>query len=66
MSNICFEGEPAIEEPRREPRAKWPRTSGCAAPCVPVSGERGVSLGLEVRYLAGRKHPPVFGLKKAA
>ncbi len=63
---IYFNREPAIEKPRWEPRAKWPRTSGCAAPYVPVKDECGVTLRLEVSYLEGRKHLPVFKLRKAA
>ena len=63
---VYFDREPAIEKPRWEPRAKWPRTSGCAAPYVPVKDECGIRLRLEVRYLEGRKHLPVFRLRKAA
>ncbi|MHC4202175.1 MAG: hypothetical protein ACYSU0_19460 [Planctomycetota bacterium] len=36
---VHFNRSPAVETPRWEPRAKWPRTSGCAAPYVPVKGE---------------------------
>ena len=63
---VYFDREPAIEKPRWEPRAKWPQTSGCAAPYVPVKDECGIRLRLEVRYLEGRKHLPVFKLRKAA
>ena len=62
---VYFNRRPAVEKPRWEPRAKWPRTSGCAAPYVPVRGECGVRLRLEVRYLEGRKHLPIFRLRKA-
>jgi len=58
--------KPAVEKPRWEPRARWPRTSGCAAPHVPVRGECGTRLTLEVRYLEGRKHLPIFRLREAA
>ncbi len=63
---VYFDREPAIEKPRWEPRPKWPRTSGCAAPYVPVKGECGARLGLEVSYLEGRKHLPIFRLREAA
>jgi len=63
---VYFNREPAVEKPRWEPRKKWPRDSGCAAPYVPVNGECGVRLELEVRYLEGRKHLPVFKLREAA
>ena len=61
-----FNRAPAIEKPRWDPRPKWPRASGCAAPYVPVKGECGTRLELEVRHLEGRKHLPIFGLRKAA
>ena len=63
---VYFNRRPAVEKPRWEPRAKWPRTSGCAAPYVPVKGECGTRLELEVRHLDGRKHLPIFRLRKAA
>ena len=63
---VYFDREPAVEKPRWEPRAKWPRSSGCAAPYVPVKGECGAKLQLEVRYLDGRRHLPIFRLKEAA
>ena len=63
---VYFDREPAIEKHRWEPRAKWPRTSGCAMPYVPVKGECGARLELEVRYLEGRSHLPIFRLKEAA
>ena len=40
--------------------------SGCAVPYVPVKGECGTRLELEVSYLEGRKHLPIFRLRKAA
>ena len=63
---VYFSRRPAVERPRWEPRRKWPRKSGCAAPYVPVRGECGVRLELEVRYLEGRKYLPIFRLKAAA
>ena len=57
---VYFDREPAIEKPRSEPRAKWPRDSGCAMPYVLVKGRCGVRLELEVRYLEGRNHLPIF------
>ena len=63
---VYFDRELANEKPRWEPRSKWPRESGCAAPYVPVRGECGARLELEVSYLEGRKHLPIFGLRKVA
>lgn len=58
--------EPAIEQARFEPRPCWPRESRCAAPVVPVEGERGVRLTLVVRQFESRSHLPVVELKTAA
>ena len=33
---------------------------------APVRGRRGQPLGLQITYLAGRKHLPIVELKKAA
>jgi len=63
---VYFNRSPAVEKPRWEPRARWPRTSGCAAPYVPVKGECGTRLELVVSHLEGRKHLPIFRLKDAA
>lgn len=63
---VYFDREPANEKPRWEPRSKWPHESGCAAPYVPVRGECGARLELDVSYLEGRKHLPIFGLRKVA
>ena len=43
-----------------------PRGSPCAKPQVPVNGEPGVRLSLDVTYYKGRMHLPIVSLKKAA
>ncbi len=58
--------EPASQLARFEPRAKWPRDAPCAAPQVPVAGNSGVIIRLEVCYQAGRRHLPIVSLKQAA
>lgn len=63
---VYFDRAPANERPRWEVRAKWPRESGCAQPYVPVRGECGVKLELDVAFYEGRKHLPVFTLRKVA
>jgi transposase InsO family protein len=63
---IYFGKRPACREPRFEPRKRWPRGSPCARPRAAVRGRRGDRLELEVRYLAGRRHLPIFTLKRAA
>ena len=56
----------ANEEPRFEPRAKWPAQSRCARPVVKVEGERGVRLQLVVSRFENRTHLPVVALRPAA
>ena len=63
---VYFDREPAVEKPRWEPRRRWPRTSGCAAPYVPVKGGCGTRLELEVSDLEGRRHLPIFRIREAA
>ena len=58
--------EPASQLPRFEPRVKWPRGAPCAAPQVPVAGNSGAIIRLEVGYQAGRRHLPIVSLKRAA
>ena len=58
--------EPASQLARFEPRARWPRDAPCAAPQVPVAGNSGAIIRLEVCYQAGRRHLPIVSLKQAA
>ena len=58
--------QPARERPRLEPRKRWPRTAACASPQAPVAGNRGAVIRLDVHYYAGRKHPPIVALRRAA
>ncbi len=58
--------KPASQLPRFEPRMRWPRDAPCAAPQVPVSGEPGAIVRLEVVYQANRRHLPIVSLKRAA
>lgn len=63
---VYFDRKPANEKPHREPRSRLPRESPCAAPWAPVKGRRGVRLELVIAHLEGRRHLPIFRLKKAA
>ena len=56
---------PANEQPRFEPRARWPRRSRCAAPNVPVKGSAGARLELVVCMLASKRHLPVIEIRRA-
>ncbi len=62
-----YQSMPATnEEPRFEPRAKWPRESGCARPVVMVKGEPRVRLQLVVSRFENRPHLPVVDLQRAS
>ena len=65
-NEVFFSRPAANEQPRLEPRERWPRGSPCAAPRVPVKGKSGVQLELQVTYHANRKHLPVVTLNRAA
>jgi transposase InsO family protein len=57
---------PANQQPRFEPRSRWPRGSPCAAPLAKIDGRAGSKLVLVVGYFEGRKHLPVIELKRVA
>jgi transposase InsO family protein len=63
---VYFDRAPANEKPRWETRPRWPRDSGCAVPYAPVRGNCGARLALDVSLLEGRKHLPIFELRKVA
>ncbi len=57
---------PANEQPRLEPRKRWPRGSPCAGPQVDIAGEPGDPIVLEIDCLEGRKHLPILSARHAA
>jgi transposase InsO family protein len=62
-----YQSTPAAnEQPRFEPRAKWPAKSRCARPVVKIHGERGVRLELLVSRFENRPHLPVVELRRAS
>jgi len=61
-----FSRPPANEQPRFEPRSRWPRGSPCAAPQVEIEGEPGDPAVIEIDYFAGRRHLPVISARRAA
>ena len=63
---VYYERPPANEDPRYEPRRRWPKESSCVDPQAPIKGRRGNRLELCVDYLEGRRHLPIVELKPAA
>ena len=63
---IYFGRFPACRRPRFEPRARWPRSSPCAAPHALIRGRPGIAIELSVEYRGGRKHLPVVSLRRVA
>ena len=57
---------PMNHQPRFEPRAAWPRRSGCAKPVTLVKGKSGVRLGCEIAFQGKRRNLPVVTLKRTA
>lgn len=57
---------PANEQPRIEPRPRWPVESRCAQPRAPVDGKPGTIAELDVTHVAGRKHLPIITLRRVA
>ncbi len=63
---VYFSRPAANEQPRLEPRARWPRGSPCARPLVDIQGEPGDAIVVEIDCLKGRRHLPVISARRAA
>ncbi len=65
-NEVYFEEAPANENPRIEPRAKWPTKSPCALPAAPLQGRRGRVVELVVQPHDADARLPIVELKPAA
>jgi transposase InsO family protein len=66
-NEVYFSRPPASEQPRFEPRRRWPRGLPCAKPQVGVKGEPGDPvIVLEIDCFQGRRHLPVIRARRAA
>jgi putative transposase len=65
-NEVYFSRPAASEQPRYEPRVRWPRDSPCAKPQVDIKGEPGDPILLELDCLEGRRHLPIFNVRRAA
>jgi putative transposase len=65
-NEVYFSRKAANEQPRYEPRERWPRGSPCASPQVEIDGEPGDAIILEIDCLDGRRHLPVLRTRRAA
>jgi hypothetical protein len=65
-NEVHFSRPPANEQPRIEPRPRWPRGSPCAKPQVGMEGEPGDAVILEIDCHNGRRHLPIIRMRRAA
>jgi hypothetical protein len=65
-NEVYFMRPPANEQPRIEPRPKWPRGSPCAKPQVHIDGEPGDAIIVEIDCHQGRRHLPVLRARRVA
>jgi hypothetical protein len=65
-NEVYFSRPPANEQPRIEPRQRWPRGSPCAKPQVGIDGEPGDPVIFEIDGYEGRRHLPVIRAQRAA
>ena len=65
-NEVHFSRPPANEQPRIEPRQKWPRGSPCAKPQVDIQGDPGDAMILEIDCHEGRRHLPVIRARRVA
>ena len=65
-NEVYYSRPAANEQPRLEPRVRWPIDSPCAKPQVEVQGNPGDSIVLKIDCLAGRRHLPIIQTRQAA
>ena len=65
-NEVFFSRPAANEQPRLEPRERWPRGSPCAAPQVDIEGEPGDPIRIEIDCLEGRRHLPIISARRVA
>ena len=65
-NEVYFSRPPANQQPRLEPRERWPRGSPCARPQVDIDGEPGDPMFVEIDFLQGRRHLPILRAHRAA
>ena len=63
---VHFDLPPANEQPRLEPRKRWPRGSPCAKPQVDVDGQPGDPIHIGIDFLEGRRHLPILNARRVA
>ena len=65
-NEVHFTRPPASEQPRIEPRRKWPRDAPCAKPMVGIEGDPGAPIIVEIDCQEGRRHLPIISVRRAA
>jgi putative transposase len=65
-NEVHFSRPAANEQPRSEPRKRWPRGSPCAKPQVAVDGNPGDAMVIELDCLENRRHLPVIRVRRVA
>ena len=65
-NEVHFLKPPANEQPRIEPRPKWPPGSPCAKPRASIEGEPGTPFTLEIDRHEGRRHLPIIRTRRVA
>ncbi len=65
-NEVYFSRPPENEQPRIEPRRKWPRGSPCAKPMVGIEGDPGAPIIVEIDCREGRRHLPIISVRRAA
>ncbi len=65
-NEVCFSRPAANEQPRREPRTRWPPDARCAQPQVDTVGQPGDPIIFEIDGLKGRRHLPIIRAQRAA
>jgi hypothetical protein len=65
-NEVYHSRSPANQQPRIEPRTRWPRGSPCARPQVAMSGDPGDPATIDIDCLEGSRHLPIIRVGRAA
>jgi transposase InsO family protein len=66
QNEVYFSRHAASEQPRHEPRERWPRGSPCAKPQADIVDEPGDPIVMEIDCFEGRRHLPIIRVQRAA
>ncbi len=65
-NEVYHDRNPDNQQPRHDPRLRWPHRAPCAAPPASIRGESGTRLEISLHLAGQRQHLPIVTFKRAA